>query len=45
MAKMTKKALGPMGKKIMTEAKKIRKANPRLKWTSCVKQTGKKLKK
>jgi len=45
MAKMTKKALGTMGSKIMTEAKKIRKANPKMKWTDCVKKAGKNFKK
>ena len=45
MAKMTKKELGAMGKKIMTEAKKIRKASPNKKWTSCVSQAAKKIKK
>ena len=45
MAKLSKKALGTMGKKIMTEAKKIRKANPNKKWTNCVKEGAKKIKK
>lgn len=45
MAKLTKKALGSMGSKIMTEAKKIRKASPGKKWTTCVKEAGKKMKK
>ena len=41
MPKMNKIELGAMGKKIMTKAKAIRKANPRKKWTSCVKEAGK----
>lgn len=45
MAKLSKKALGTMGSKIMSEAKKIRKASPLKKWTNCVKEAGKKLKK
>lgn len=45
MAKMTKAQLGAMGKKIMTEAKKVRKANPKMKWTDCVKKGAKKIKK
>jgi hypothetical protein len=45
MAKMTKKALGDMGKKIMTKAKAIRKSSPGKKWTTCVKEAGKSLKK
>lgn len=45
MAKLSKKALGAMGSKIMTEAKKIQKANPRMKWTDCVKKAGKSFKK
>jgi hypothetical protein len=43
MAKMTKTKLASTGKKIMAEAKKIRKANPGLKWTSCVSKAGKKV--
>ena len=34
-----------MGKKIMAEAKRIRKKSPNKKWTDCVKEAGKKLKK
>ncbi len=45
MAKKTKKELGAMGSKIMTKAKAIRKANPRMKWTSCVAKAGKSFKK
>lgn len=45
MAKMTNKKLSAMGSKIMAEAKKIRKANPNKKWTTCVKEAGKKMKK
>lgn len=45
MAKMTKKQLAATGTKIMTEAKKIRKANPKMKWTDCVKKAGKSVKK
>lgn len=44
MAKMTKKALSKQGSTIMAIAKKIRKANPRKKWTTCVKEAGKKYK-
>ena len=42
---MTKQKLSAMGTRIMTEAKKIRKANPNKKWTTCVKEAGKKMKK
>jgi len=44
MPKLSKKQLGAMGKKITTEAKKIQKANPKMKWTDCMKKAGKKLK-
>lgn len=44
MAKLSKAKLGAMGSKIMAEAKKIRKANPKLKWTDCVKKAGKSMK-
>jgi len=44
MAKMTKAQLGAMGKKITAEAKRIRKENPRKKWTTCIKDAGKNLK-
>lgn len=37
-----KRKLAARGKKIMAEAKKIRKKNPRKKWTTCVKEAGKK---
>lgn len=43
MAKKSKK-VGKKGSIIMAEAKKIRKANPSLKWTDCVSKAGKKLK-
>lgn len=43
--KMTKQKLASQGKKIMTEAKKIRSKSPGKKWTTCVKEAGKKLKK
>ncbi|MEI7727112.1 MAG: hypothetical protein WCK09_18525 [Bacteroidota bacterium] len=36
--------LRAMGSSIMTEAKKIRKASPRKKWTTCVSGAAKKLK-
>jgi hypothetical protein len=39
------KKVGAMGKKIMAEAKRIRKASPNKKWTTCVKEGAKKLKK
>lgn len=39
------KKIGAMGSKIMAEAKRIRKANPRKKWQTCVKEGAKKLKK
>lgn len=45
MAKMTKAALSAQGKKIMGEAKKIRKASPKKKWTTCVKEAGRKFRK
>ncbi|MDD4699183.1 MAG: hypothetical protein PHV07_02860 [Oscillospiraceae bacterium] len=45
MAKLTKKQLSEMGKKITSEAKKIRKASPKKKWTTCMKEAGKKYKK
>ena len=44
MAKMTKKQLSTQGKSIMRIAKQIQKANPRKKWTTCVKEAGKKWK-
>ena len=44
MAKLSKKALGQMGKKITTEAKKIRATSKGKKWTTCMKEAGKKLK-
>lgn len=42
---MSKQKLSAMGTKIMSDAKKIRKANPNKKWTTCVKEAGKKMKK
>lgn len=45
MAKMTKKKLGSIGSKIMAEAKRIRSKSPNKKWTTCVKEAGKKMKK
>lgn len=44
MAKITKKQLSEMGKKITNKAKAIRKANPNKKWTNCMKEAGKQLK-
>jgi len=44
MTKMSKKVLGQQGKEIMKIAKRIRKNNPRKKWTTCVKEAGKKYK-
>jgi len=44
MAKMTKTQLSAMGKKITSEAKRIRKASPNKKWTTCMKEAGKKFK-
>jgi hypothetical protein len=45
MAKMSKTKLASQGSKIMAEAKKIRKAHPGKKWTACVAQAGKNMKK
>ena len=42
MAKLTKKQLSEMGKKIMAKAKAIRKKNPGKKWQTCVKEAAKK---
>lgn len=44
MATKTKKKLAAMGRKITGEAKKIQKADPRKKWTTCIKEAGKNLK-
>jgi len=44
MPKLTKKQLSAYGTKIMTEAKKIRKSSPSKKWTTCVKEAAKALK-
>jgi hypothetical protein len=35
------KKIGTMGSKIMAKAKQIRRANPNLKWTSCVSKAAK----
>ena len=40
MEKMTRAKLAKTGKDIMTLAKRIRKKNPRKKWTTCVKEAG-----
>lgn len=45
MPKMTKKRLGAFGKKITTKAKEIRKKSPGKKWTSCIREAAKMLKK
>lgn len=45
MAKLTKKQLSAMGKAITGEAKRIRKASPNKKWTTCMKEAGKKYRK
>ena len=42
---MTKQQLSAMGKKITSEAKRIRKASPGKKWTTCMKEAGRKFKK
>jgi len=44
MAKMTKTQLSAMGKAITGEAKRIRKSSPNKKWTTCMKEAGKKFK-
>ena len=41
---MTKSKLSSQGSEIMRIAKRIRKANPRKKWTTCVKEAGKEYK-
>lgn len=43
--KRSNKRVASMGKSIMAKAKQIRKANPNKKWTTCVKEAGKSLKK
>ncbi len=43
MATKSNKGLAKL-KKINAEAKKIRKANPRKKWQTCIKEAAKKLK-
>lgn len=43
MAKLTKKQLGAMGKKITGIAKEIRKSHPSMKWTTAMKEAGKKM--
>jgi hypothetical protein len=45
MAKMTKKELGKMGKKITGKAKEIRKKHPSMKWTTAMKEAGKSFRK
>jgi hypothetical protein len=42
MKKKAKASLKARGKKIMAAAKKIRKAHPGMKWTSCVSKAAKK---
>jgi hypothetical protein len=42
---MSKSKLSSQGSEIMSIAKRIRKANPRKKWTTCVKEAGKEFKK
>lgn len=37
------KKIGTMGSKIMAKAKQIRKANPNLKWTTCVSRAAKQI--
>ena len=44
MAKKSKAQMSAMGSKIMAEAKRIRKASPSKKWTTCVKEASKKIK-
>ena len=43
--RMTSSRLSSQGSEIMRIAKRIRKANPRKKWTTCVKEAGKEFKK
>lgn len=45
MAKLIRKQLSAMGTSIMSEAKRIRKANPNKKWKTCVKEAAKKVRK
>lgn len=42
--RMTKSKLSSQGSEIMRIAKRFRKANPRKKWTTCVKEAGKEFK-
>ncbi len=44
MAKMTKKKLSSMGSEIMSAAKRVRKAHPKMKWQDCVKKAAKEFK-
>lgn len=44
-SKTSKSKLSKQGSEIMRIAKRIRKANPRKKWTTCVKEAGKEFKK
>lgn len=43
--KKSGKKSGAMGSKIMDKAKQIKKSNPGMKWTDCVKKAAKQLKK
>jgi hypothetical protein len=43
--KLTKKQLAPKGKKIMDKAHEIREKHPHKKWTTCVAEAAKSLKK
>lgn len=43
--RMTKSKLSSQGSEIMRIAKRIRKANPKKKWITCVKEAGKEFKK
>ncbi len=45
MAKLTKKQMSAMGKQITSEAKRIRKNNPGMKWQTAMKKAGKSYKK
>ena len=45
MAKLSKAALAAQGRKITGEAKRIRAAHPSMKWTTAMKEAGKKFRK
>jgi hypothetical protein len=45
MAKMTKEKLAAMGRRITSEAKRIRAGHPSMKWTTAMKEAGKKFRK